>query len=127
MKVVERQFPGWTELRVFLVQYVLGEMHPTRALMPQPGDPDRGASLFWLSVMSTAGYVTSSRVGHPERFARDDRAIAQVKEQGDKDFAAFFRLMEAAGWPACERMLCARSVMTTVVASGSCASPGAIS
>ena len=75
---------------------LLGEMHPTSALTPRPGDPDRGAFLFWLSVMSTAGYVTSSRVGHPERFARDDSAIAQVKEWGDKDFAAFFRLMDKA-------------------------------
>jgi glutathione S-transferase len=46
--------------------------------------------------MATAGYVTSSRVGHPERFARDDEAIAQVKAQGDRDFDAFFSLMDKA-------------------------------
>ena len=73
---------------------LLGEMHPTNPVTPQPGDPDRGEFLFWLNVMTTAGYATSSRVGHPERFARDDDAIEQVKEQADKDFAAFFGLID---------------------------------
>lgn len=73
---------------------LLGEMHPANPLTPQPGEPDRGAFLFWLNVMATAGYVTSSRVGHPERFARDDSAIEQVKAQADKDFAAFFGLID---------------------------------
>ncbi|MDD9725558.1 glutathione S-transferase family protein [Roseovarius sp. SK2] len=72
----------------------LGEMAPTSGLTPRPGDPDRGDFLFWLSVMSTAGYITSGRVGHPERYARDRDAIRQVKAQGDKDYAAFFDLME---------------------------------
>lgn len=75
---------------------LLGEMHGDSPITPQPGDPDRGTFLFWLNVMSTAGYVTSSRVGHPERFAQDDSAIAQVKAQGDKDFAEFFNLMDRA-------------------------------
>ncbi|SLN11170.1 Glutathione S-transferase GST-6.0 [Roseovarius litorisediminis] len=72
---------------------ILGESHPEEPVAPQPGEPDRAAFLYWLNVMSTAGYVTSSRVGHPERFARDDTAITQVKEQADRDFAGFFRLM----------------------------------
>lgn len=75
---------------------LLGEMHPASCLTPQPGDPDRGAFLYWLSVMSTAGYATSSRVGHPERFATEESAISQVKEQADKDFAGFFGLMTRA-------------------------------
>jgi glutathione S-transferase len=73
---------------------LLGERHPNSGIAPNPGEPDRGAFLFWLSVMATAGYVTSSRVGHPERFARDDAAIAQVKDQGDRDFLDFFDLLE---------------------------------
>jgi glutathione S-transferase len=73
---------------------LLGELHPKHAVTPQPGDADRGAYLYWLSVMSTAGYVTSSRVGHPERFARDEDAIAQVKARADQDFAVFFALMD---------------------------------
>ncbi|WP_112320960.1 glutathione S-transferase family protein [Oceanibium sediminis] len=73
---------------------LLGERHPQSGLTPQPGDPDRAAFLFWLSVMATAGYITSGRVGHPERFARDDSAIAQVKAQGDADYVTFFDLME---------------------------------
>lgn len=73
---------------------LLGELHPQSRLTPQPGEPDRGDFLFWLSVMSTAGYITSGRVGHPERFAQDESAIRQVKAQGDKDYAAFFDLME---------------------------------
>jgi len=73
---------------------LLGEMHQTSAITPLPGDEDRGEYLYWLSVMSTAGYVTSSRVRHPERFAQSDNAIAEVKQQADKDFEAFFGLME---------------------------------
>jgi glutathione S-transferase len=75
---------------------LLGERHPDAGVTPKPGDFDRADFLFWLNVMATAGYVTSSRVGHPERFAREDSAIAQVKEQADADFEAFFYLMEHA-------------------------------
>lgn len=75
---------------------VLGEAFPESALTPLPGEADRARFLYWLSVMSTAGYATSSRVGHPERFARDDSAICQVKAQADKDFDDFFDLMEEA-------------------------------
>ncbi|PWJ10045.1 glutathione S-transferase family protein [Jannaschia seohaensis] len=75
---------------------LLGELHPTNPITPQPGEPDRGAFLFWLNVMTTAGYLTATRVGHPERFARDDSAIAQVKAQADNDYAAFFGLMDKA-------------------------------
>ena len=73
---------------------LLGEMHPNRPVTPRPGDPDRGTFLFWLNVMATAGYLTSGRVGHPERFAQDDGGVAQVKAQADKDYAAFFNLMD---------------------------------
>lgn len=73
---------------------LLGEMHPKAPVSPQPGDPDRGRFLFWLNVMTTAGYLTAGRVGHPERFAQDDSAIAQVKAQADNDYAAFLGLMD---------------------------------
>ena len=75
---------------------LLSEHHPQGGVAPAPGETDRPAFLFWLNVMATAGYVTSSRVGHPERFARDDAAIAQVKAQADRDFDAFFTLMDEA-------------------------------
>lgn len=75
---------------------LLGEMHPSSPVTPKPGDPDRGPFLYWLNVMTTAGYLTASRVGHPERFARDDSAVAQVKDQADRDYAAFFNLMDKA-------------------------------
>lgn len=75
---------------------LLGERHPESRIAPPPGDPDRAPFLFWLNVMSTSGYGTSSRVGHPERFARTDEAIKQVKDQADKDFEAFFDQMETA-------------------------------
>ena len=75
---------------------LLSELHPQSGIAPAPGDTDRPAFLFWLNVMATGGYITSSRVGHPERFARDDEAIAQVKAQGDRDFDAFFSLMDKA-------------------------------
>ena len=74
---------------------LLGECHPNSGVTPLPGDEDRGVFLFWLSVMATAGYVTSSRVGHPERFAADDDAVAQVKAQADIDFDVFFDVAEA--------------------------------
>ncbi|RYH06016.1 glutathione S-transferase family protein [Tropicimonas sp. IMCC6043] len=87
--------PGGTTIgETGAIVTLLGEVHAESPVTPQPGDADRGAFLFWLNVMSTAGYVTSSRVGHPERFARDDSAIAQVEAQGDKDFAEFFNLMD---------------------------------
>lgn len=75
---------------------LLSELHPESGVAPAPGEADRPAFLFWLNVMATAGYVTSSRVGHPERFAREDGAIAQVKAQADRDLNAFFNLMDEA-------------------------------
>lgn len=73
---------------------LLGEMFPNSALTPQPGTPDRAAFLFWLSVMATAGYITSGRVAHPERFAHTEDAIGQVQKIGAADYDAFFDMME---------------------------------
>ncbi|MBF9032435.1 hypothetical protein HKCCE3408_18710 [Rhodobacterales bacterium HKCCE3408] len=74
----------------------LGEDAPGSGLIPQPRSPDRSAFLFWLNVMATAGYMTVARKGHPERYAFDETAIAQVEERAAVDLAAFFDLMEAA-------------------------------
>ena len=87
---------GWTIGETAAIVTLLGERHPDSGVAPNVGDSDRADFLFWLSVMATSGYVTASRVGHPERFARDDSAIVQVKEQADADYAAFFDLMEQA-------------------------------
>ena len=46
--------------------------------------------------MATAGYMTVARHGHPERYAFDDDAIAQVEQRAAQDLDAFFDLMEGA-------------------------------
>lgn len=75
---------------------LLGEMFPDSKLTPLPGDEDRAAFIFWLNVMATSGYVTSGRVGHPERFACSEKAAMEVAEAGLRDFDAFFDKMENA-------------------------------
>ena len=75
---------------------LLGEMFPASKLTPVPGDADRGEFLFWLNVMTTAGYITAGRVGHPERYARAQDAIEQVGEKARADYDAFFDVMENA-------------------------------
>lgn len=75
---------------------LLGEMFPESGVTPAPGDAARGDFLFWLNVMTTSGYTTSGRVGHPERYARTDEAIAQVQQQAGADYDAFFDVMEGA-------------------------------
>ena len=74
----------------------LGEDAPGSGLTPQPGSPDRSAFLFWLNVMATAGYMTVARHGHPERYAFEQTAIAQVEQRAAQDLSAFFDLMDAA-------------------------------
>lgn len=75
---------------------LLGEMYPASKVTPLPGDDARGAFLFWLNVMTTSGYMTSARVGHPERYASSDSAIEQVGEKAAADYDAFFDVMEGA-------------------------------
>jgi glutathione S-transferase len=74
----------------------LGEAFPRTGLTPLANEKDRGAFLFWLSVMATAGYLTVSRKAHPERYAFDPAAIAQVETQAARDLDAFFDVMEGA-------------------------------
>lgn len=75
---------------------VLGETFADSGLTPRPGQPDRAAFLFWLSVMATAGYLTVSRHAHPERYAAEPDAIAQVERQAARDLDAFFDVMNGA-------------------------------
>ncbi|MEP2029252.1 MAG: glutathione S-transferase family protein [Paracoccaceae bacterium] len=75
---------------------LLSEMYPDSQLATPPGDKDRAAFLFWLNVMATSGYMTAGRVGHPERYARDNSATAQVAEKAHADYDDFFDLIETA-------------------------------
>ena len=45
---------------------LLGEMYPESGVTRAPGDDNRGEFLFWLNVMTTSGYMTAARLGHPE-------------------------------------------------------------
>ena len=74
----------------------LGERHPESSLTPLPGEEDRATFLFWLSVMATSGYLTVSRMCHPERYASDEDAISQVEVAATTDLEKFFDIMEAA-------------------------------
>jgi len=75
---------------------LLGEMYPASKLTPIPGEKDRGAFLYWLNVMTTSGYMTAARVGHPERYASTENAVEQVGEKALADYDAFFDVMEDA-------------------------------
>ena len=75
---------------------VLGEHFADLRLTPQPGEADRGPFLFWLNVMATGGYLTVARHGHPERYAAEPDAIAQVEQKAAADLDAFFEVMESA-------------------------------
>jgi len=78
------------------IAITLAEAEPSSGLAPQPGSPDRSVFLFWLNVMATSGYMTVARKGHPERYAFDEAAIAQVEQKAADDLAGFFDTMEAA-------------------------------
>ncbi|MDU8946616.1 glutathione S-transferase family protein [Ovoidimarina sediminis] len=73
---------------------VLGERSPETDLVPRLGTADRSVFFFWLNVMATSGYMTVARKGHPERYAVDEEAIAQVEQKAAEDLADFFDVME---------------------------------
>ena len=75
---------------------LLGEMHPESGVAPAPGDDNRGEFLFWLNVMTTSGYMTAARLGHPERYANSSKAIEEVGAKAAVDYDAFFDVMEEA-------------------------------
>ena len=74
----------------------LGEVFPQTGLSPRPGHADRPDFLYWLNVMTTAGYPAVVRWSHPERFATSEAAIAEVKDKAAADLGEFFDLMEDA-------------------------------
>ncbi|WP_171103607.1 MULTISPECIES: glutathione S-transferase family protein [unclassified Ruegeria] len=75
---------------------LLGEMYPKSGITPVPGDDNRGEILFWLNVMTTSGYMTAARLGHPERYAESSKAIEEVGAKAAVDYDAFFDVMEDA-------------------------------
>lgn len=75
---------------------LLGEMYPESGVAPAPGDDSRGEFLFWLNVMTTSGYMTAARLGHPERYAKSSSAIEEVGAKAAVDYDAFFDVMEGA-------------------------------
>lgn len=87
---------GGTIAETAAIVVVLGEDSPASGLVPRPCTTDRGAFLFWLNVMATSGYMTVARHGHPERYAFDESAIAQVEQKAARDLSAFFDVMEGA-------------------------------
>ena len=74
----------------------LGEDLPQAQLTPLPGDKDRPAFLFWLNVMTTAGYQTAARASHPERHAETPEGIDQIERKSQEQLASFFDTMEDA-------------------------------
>ena len=74
----------------------LGEVFPQAGISPQPEDADRPEFLFWLNVMTSAGYPTVARWNHPERYAKSDAAIAEVEKKASADLDDFFDIMEEA-------------------------------
>ena len=75
---------------------LLGEMYPKSGITPAPGDDGRGEFLFWLNVMTTSGYMTAARLGHPERYAESGSAIEEVGAKAAIDYDAFFDVIEEA-------------------------------
>lgn len=75
---------------------LLSELYSEVGFAPAPGDKDRASFLFWLNVLTTSGYMTAGRVGHPERYAQDESAVAQVAEKALADYDAVFDVIEAA-------------------------------
>lgn len=73
----------------------LCETFPEAMLAPQVGDAMRPDFLFWLNVMTSAGYPTVARYCHPERYAQSETAVVEVEQQALADLNAFFDLMES--------------------------------
>lgn len=75
---------------------LLGELYSESKVTPTLGQDDRGEFLFWLNVMTTSGYMTAARLGHPERYANSSSAIEEVGAKAASDYNAFFEVMEGA-------------------------------
>ena len=74
----------------------LCEQHVDGGLAPQAGDEERPEFLYWLLYMATSGYPTFARVGHPERYTKDEDAIEQVRMAAKDDVTKFFAVLESA-------------------------------
>ncbi len=74
----------------------LTEIYQDSEIAPSPGERCRATFLFWLNVLTTSGYMTAARVGHPERYAQDESAVAQVAAKAFDDYDAFFDVIEHA-------------------------------
>jgi glutathione S-transferase len=74
----------------------LCEQHADGGLAPQAGDEERPEFLYWLLYMATSGYPTFARVGHPERYTKDENAIEPVRMAAEDDVTRFFDVLESA-------------------------------
>ena len=75
---------------------LLGEHFYRSGLVPVQVGPERAGFLYWLNVMTTAGYLTVSRKCHPERYASSPDAIRQVEVAAAAELDAFFDMMNGA-------------------------------
>ena len=74
----------------------LCEQHVEGGFAPQAGDEERPEFLYWLLYMATSGYPTFARVGHPERYTKDEDAIEPVRMAAKDDVTKFFDVLESA-------------------------------
>ena len=74
----------------------LCDQHSDGGLAPQAGDEERPDFLYWLLYMATTGYTTFGRVGHPERYTKDEGAIEPVRMAAEDDITRFFDVLEDA-------------------------------
>ena len=73
---------------------LLGDKHPHGNLVPSIGDTDRSAFLYWLLYLATSGYMTFGRYAHPERFTKDQDAIATVRLAAEEQVERLFDILE---------------------------------
>lgn len=74
----------------------LCEQHVDGGLAPEVGDEERPEFLYWLLYMATSGYPTFARVGHPERYTKDEDSIEPVRMAAEEDLTRFFDVLEKA-------------------------------
>jgi glutathione S-transferase len=72
----------------------LGEQCLNGKLVPQSGDDERPEFLYWILFMATTGYTTFGRLGHPERYTRDQGALEPVRLAAEEDVTCFFDVLE---------------------------------
>ena len=75
---------------------LLGEQSADGRFVPQPSDKERPDFLYWLLYMATSGYPTFARVGHPERYTKDEGATDPVRMAAEDDVTRLFDVLEDA-------------------------------